>query len=145
MKRAITILILALISFSCSKEKNSPLYFLTNDNWTQYLEMHNEIINPLKQFDEISFKTDKSFLYTIPGIEENDTVYGSFDLAGDTINLDSFRRLLKPIVVEGHLEFHDTIVNGKQNWTIIELNESFLTIKIEDNNIENNNFVFIHK
>ena len=140
MKKAITILILALISFSCSKEKNSPLYLLTNDNWTQYLEMHNGIINPLKQFDELSFKTDKSFIYTIPGIEENDTVYGSFGLVADTIKLDTFRKILTLVVVDGQTEYQETILNVKQNWTVIELNESFLTVKIRDNN-----FVFINK
>jgi hypothetical protein len=140
MKKAITILILALISISCSKEKNSPLYLLTKDNWTQYLEMHNGIINPLKQFDELTFKTDKSFLYTIPGIEENDTVYGSYSLVVDTIKLDTFRKILTLVEVDGQTEYHETILNVKQNWAVIELNESFLTIKIGDNN-----FVFINK
>jgi len=146
MKQAIIILSLVLICFSCSKEKNNSLYLLTRGNWTQYLDMHNGIVNPIIEIDELSFKTDKNFIYTIPNIfSENDTVYGSFELTEDTIKLNAFRKVLKLVEVDGHTEFHDTIFNDKQNWTIIELNENFLTVKVEDINFNDKNFVFIYK
>jgi len=108
--------------------------------------MHNGIVNPIIEIDELSFKTDKNFIYTIPNIfSENDTVYGSFELTEDTIKLNAFRKVLKLVEVDGHTEFHDTIFNDKQNWTIIELNENFLTVKVEDINFNDKNFVFIYK
>jgi len=108
--------------------------------------MHNGIINALIEIDELSFKTDNNFIYTIPDIySENDTVYGSFELTEDTIKLDAFRKVLTPVEVDGHTEFHDIILNYQQNWTIIELNEDFLTVKVEDVNLYDKNFVFIFK
>lgn len=133
---------LVFVLFSCEDDENleNDFYLLTKDSWAQYFGEYNGVnYPPLKLFEKVQFKTNNDFELIKPNINDNDTVWGTFEILNDSIVMDSYRKLLFPYEDEGTIMYKDSILNYKELWQILTLNEEYLIV---DN--KHDNFAFKH-